>query len=246
MKNLNVPEALEPDDFDLPQAVAEIRRNEQLELAKQRNENKLKIHQNLMSRAAIPFRYQNASLNNCLAGQVEAYAKARFFTDNFEKNIKSGAGYGLLFFGDIGTGKTHLACAIANELMKQYKPVLYTTVLEAILLVKKPWSNSEISEFETYEQLAKPELLIIDEIGVQKGSDFEINVISSIIDTRSRACLPTIAISNLNPIGVAEMIGERAFDRLLGCGGDIVQMVGKSLRTYSYQNIKGVRHEQKN
>ncbi|MGZ5053399.1 MAG: AFG1/ZapE family ATPase [Methylobacter sp.] len=209
---------------------AEISKQAAEKLADERRANKQKRTDSLAGRTAIPTRYRNAVLVPKVAGQMKAYDEARVFVENFPARLKSGAG--MLLWGDVGTGKTHLACGIANALIAQLRPVLYCTALEAVMLVKASWKKSAdgLTEYDVYERFGEPELLIIDEIGVQSGSDFERMVLTSIADIRSRNCLPTIIISNLPPEEIYGVIGERMFDRLVGFGANVVHMAGRSMR----------------
>lgn len=208
---------------------AELSKKAGEQLAIERHENAQRKMDDLLRRSALPSRYVNATLNQPNKWQLNAYAKAGDFVKNFAARLETGAG--MLLWGDIGTGKTHLACAIANDLRKQMRPVLYCTAMEAVSLVKASWSKTaEVTEFDVYARFGDPDLLVIDEIGVQNGTEFERTVLTSIADIRSRNCLPTIVVSNLAPKEIFALIGERMFDRLVGYGADIVHMPGKSLR----------------
>ena len=57
-------------------------------------------------------------------------------------------------------------------------------------------------------------LLVIDEIGVQYGTDSEQTILFDVLDKRYRDMRPTILLTNQNTIGLKAFIGERAFDRL--------------------------------
>jgi DNA replication protein DnaC len=213
----------------LEQMKATVRRRDACALARVRAEARQRRINKLVCRSAIPPRYQTASLEQPASEQAHAYGIARQFVEQFPDHCRTGAG--LIFWGDIGTGKTHLGCAVANVLISQMRSVMYCTALETILLIKAAWHrNTGGSEYETYERFTIPELLIIDELGIQHGSAFEQMVMTAIIDARCRQCLPTIGITNLTPEALCGMIGERAFDRLVGFGGQIVHMVGASKR----------------
>ncbi len=205
-----------------------ISRNAHLDLENERQENRQKRMAGLLNRSAIPTRYADAKLVIKSESQAEAYRAGELFVDHFETHLKTGKG--MVIWGDVGTGKTHLSCAIANALMANFRPVLYCTALEAVLRVKSTWNKREQSEFDIYAQFGDPDLLIIDEIGVQIGSEFERMVLTAIADIRSRNCRPTIIISNLNPSAIFELLGERMFDRLVGFGASVVHMAGPSLR----------------
>ncbi|MGI9212965.1 MAG: ATP-binding protein [Methylococcaceae bacterium] len=183
----------------------------------------------LLCRAQIPRRYTNASLDFPAPSQLAAYRFGKHFVDSFERRLETGAG--ALIYGGIGTGKTHLACAISNALMGDMRPTLYCTALEAIQAVKASWRrDSATTELDVYAAFSVPQLLILYEIGVQFGTDTERLILTGIADIRSRNCLPTIGISNLGPEYVCELLGERTFDRLIGYGAEMVPMHGTSLR----------------
>jgi len=208
---------------------AEISREAAEKLAEERQAMRQSRAEGLMSRTAIPARYRDADLMPKTSAQVKAYAEGKAFVDGFQDRLKTGAG--MVIWGDVGTGKTHMACAIANALIAQLRPALYCTALEAIMLVKSTWKRTAgMSEYDVYGRFGEPQLLIIDEIGVQCGTDFERMVLTSIADIRSRNCLPTIIISNLNPEEMYGVLGERMFDRLVGFGANITHMPGRSLR----------------
>lgn len=209
---------------------AEISQRAILALSQERKEIRQNKANDLLRRSAIPSRYVGADLGQCTKEQEKAYGQAMEFVNNFKSRLKSGAG--MVLWGDVGTGKTHLACAIANALRLQNRPVLYCTALEAVTLIKSSWKKTSdgLTEYDIYERFGDPELLIIDEIGVQFGSEFERMVLTSIADIRSRNCLPTIIISNHNPEEIYSLLGERMFDRLVGFGANVVHMAGPSMR----------------
>jgi len=220
--------ALSSDELMLQ--AAEISKQAAAKLGEERQALRQKKSNDLMSRTAIPARYRDAKLLAKSAEQSQAFVEGKAFVDNFQGRLRTGAG--MVLWGDIGTGKTHLACAIANALIAQLRPVLYCTALEAVMLVKSSWKRGAdgLTEYDIYQRFGDPQLLIIDEIGVQLGSDFERMVLTSIADIRSRNCLPTIIISNLNPEEIYSLLGERMFDRLVGFGANMVNMPGRSMR----------------
>lgn len=210
--------------------VAELSRQAAVQLATERQENRQRKANELLGRLTIPKRYATANLDLPSSTQPTAYDIAKTFVAEFDSKLKSGAG--MMLWGDVGTGKTHLVCGIANALRIQMHSVLYCTAIEAVMLVKSSWKRGDtgLTEYDVYSRFADPELLILDEIDAQIGRDFERMVLTNIADIRSRNCLPTIVISNLTPKEIYTLLGERMFDRLVGFGADIVNMPGKTLR----------------
>lgn len=222
--------ALSPDEFQ--RQIREIDEREQARLTQERAAARQRQLSRLTRDAAIPPRFATADLFAApKRGQEAAYDAAMAFFYEFGTHATTGAG--MLLYGPVGSGKSHLACAMANELIKSMRTVLYCTALEAFQLVKASWRReSQDSERDIYERLGGVDLLILDELGVQFGSDTEGLILTTIADLRSRNCLPTVAVSNLEPEAIYGLVGERVFDRLMGHGGKSIRVprVGRSLR----------------
>lgn len=134
------------------------------------------------------FKPLNASLK-------EALRQARLYADNFEKIEKKGVGF--CFYGQCGTGKTMLACALLQELAKKGVQGLYRPlwdVMAAVMAADR--YGGDKSEFLA---IRKARFLVIDEMGVQNGSNFEERCLMPIIDERSGRHLPTVYVTNLVP-----------------------------------------------
>ena len=182
--------------------------------------------------AAIPERFQDRTLDTYIAtnhGQKKALAFSKDYAANFDEIRK--VGRSAIFVGKPGTGKTHLAIGIALHIMKQNRSVLFTTVQKAIRSVKDTWvKGSAISETQAIETLAFPDLLIMDEVGVQFGSDFEKQIIFDVMNDRYEKRKPCILLSNIGPNDLAGYLGERVADRLREDGGKLIAFDWESHR----------------
>ena len=108
---------------------------------------------------------------------------------------------------------------------------VYMTVGRAFRSVKDTFRrDSGRAEQEVLSHFAAPELLILDEIGVQYGSDTEKNILFEIVNERYEALKPTILISNLARLALTEYAGERVIDRMKENGGRVVVFDWKSHR----------------
>jgi DNA replication protein DnaC len=181
----------------------------------------------MMGRAAIPPRFVNRSLRNYTAdtdGQKRALSVCQRYAATFTKD--GGAkenGTCLILAGNPGTGKTHLAAGVANYLLENGSTAVYSTAMTAIRAIRETWQNKTgKTESQVIQDFVKPDLLILDEIGVQHGTEAEKLHLFDLINARYEAVKPTLIISNLELDAVEQFIGERAFDRLREGGGKAV------------------------
>lgn len=182
--------------------------------------------------AAIPERFQDRTLDTYIAsnpGQEKALAFSKDYAAQFDEIRK--VGRCAIFVGKPGTGKTHLAVGIALHIMKQNRSVLFTTVQRAIRSVKDTWARgSEVSESQAIQTLAYPDLLILDEVGVQFGSDFEKQILFDVLNERYEKRKPCILLSNIAPSELSGYLGERVADRLREDGGKLIAFDWESHR----------------
>ena len=175
--------------------------------------------------AGIPERFQTRSLKTFVAEtpeQVRALQFATAYADSFDQALKTGRS--AVFLGKPGTGKTHLAVGIGLRIMHRDRcTVLFTTTMRAIRRVKDTWSRgSDESETQAIAALVFPDLLILDEVGVQFGSETEKLILFDVLNERYEKRRPTLLLSNLDLDGVRSYLGERIFDRLREDAGEMV------------------------
>lgn len=195
---------------------------------------KLAAWQKKIGQSGIPDRFHGRSLENFMAetpAQKKALAFAQVYADEFDKVLAIGRS--ALFVGKPGTGKTHLAAAIGMQIMhRQSRTVLFTTVMRAIRRVKDTWvKGCAESESQAIATLVAPDLLILDEVGVQFGSDFERNILFDVLNERYEKRRPTILMSNLPVADVTAYLGERVIDRIREDGGARIVFDWESYRS---------------
>jgi DNA replication protein DnaC len=187
----------------------------------------------LLGMSGIPKRFMGRSFDNFrveTTHQRNALAVSRYFAENFDNCLSTGAS--LLFCGNPGTGKTHLASAIANDICNKGRSAVFMNVFDAIATIKDTWRNdSAMTEKQAYSALTEPDLLILDEVGVQFGTEAEKIILFKILNGRYIDVKPTIVISNLTPEGINEYLGDRVVDRLREGGGSVVVFNWESYRT---------------
>jgi len=142
-----------------------------------------------------------------------ALVKAQRFADGFRSHLKTGAS--LTFIGGIGTGKTHLAVAIAHHAMAFGHSVMYETAYDLVTRMRDCMRrDAETSTTAMMDAYGAIDLLVLDEIGIQGATDDVRGHLTNVIDRRYRNARPTIIISNLDKGALSEYLGDRIADRL--------------------------------
>ena len=120
------------------------------------------------------------------------------YVENFPK--MKAKGKGLMFLGGFGTGKTFLAACIANALLDEGFSVLMTSFPRLINTIHGMREGKQ----EYIDSLNKYSLLIIDDLGVERQSEYVAEIVQNIIDSRYRAGLPVVITTNLSPKDFSE------------------------------------------
>ena len=121
---------------------------------------------------------------------------------------------GCLFWGGVGTGKSYLAGCIANALMEKEIPVHMTN----FALILNDLAASFEGRNEYISRLCRYPLLILDDFGMERGTEYGLEQVFNVIDSRYRSGKPLIVTTNLtlddlrNPEDTAH---SRIYDRLL-------------------------------
>ncbi|HAT1562064.1 TPA: ATP-binding protein [Raoultella planticola] len=146
-------------------------------------------------------------------GQKHALTMAKSYTQNFGSGFAS-----FVFSGSPGTGKNHLAAAIGNSLLKDGRTVLVVTVPDLSTRVRACYDEGK-SESALLDDLTRVDLLVLDELGMQRDSKSEKVLLNQIIDRRLAAMKPVGVLTNLNHELLTETLGARILDRLQMDGG---------------------------
>lgn len=212
---------------------AENDRERSAELAKMDAERRQARIDAIMRRSGIPERFKARRFENYVAendGQRRALQSCEQYAREFDDVRKIGRC--LILAGNPGTGKTHLACSIANHLMPLGRSALFIGALDAIKRIRATWArDSDETELQVMRAFREVDLLILDEVGTQFGTEAEMTQVFEIINGRYMDVKPTVVLTNVFHDKLEAVIGHRSLDRLRENGGRLVPFEWDSYRS---------------
>jgi len=170
----------------------------------------------VMERARIPKRYEHCDFESFStdledgktysALHTESLAKAKLITQKFVQNYPASSDKGLLLMGPAGTGKTHLAVAALKELIDRGHAGLFCDYRELLKEIQASYNPaSDTTEMRILEPIRTVEILVLDDLGAAKPSDWVRDIIEIILNARYNKNLTTLIttnyVDNPNPKG---------------------------------------------
>lgn len=194
----------------------------------------------LLGQSGIKRRFQQRTFPNfrCdTAGRKKNYDIAKEYADNFA--YYNARGDGLYIEGTNGTGKTHLAAAIALQLIGEGIPVICKTSSDLLQDIKRSFSFEGAKEHEVLDIYKKVDLLIIDDLGKEQCSDWGMSTLYSILNDRYEDMKPTIVTTNYNTEDLANALTPKGFDNT-----KIVAIISRlketsTVMTMAWRDIRG-------
>lgn len=195
-------------DYDAEQE----RKKREQELEEQRARKRARIER-LLGKSGIKKRFQQRTFDKFITdtpARKRCYRAARDYADNFAAIYPTGAG--LYIEGSNGTGKTHLAAAIALQLIEQGIPVVCKTSSDLLGDIKRAFDNGEVSEYDVLRAYKDVDLLIIDDLGKEQCTDWSMSTLYSILNDRYEDMKPTIITTNYGDADLVRALTPKGYD----------------------------------
>lgn len=197
-------------------AEAERRREE----AKQAEEFAERVRMNLRA-SGVPAAYRKCTFEaDPCAPQMRAYLPqndsqaaalriARDYADGYESMLEDGLG--LYIAGPVGTGKTHLAAAIANELIRAgHGKILFVSSIDMLANIKASFGDNRQNAADVVDAYKTAKLLVIDDLGKEHHArgGWAMDVLAEILHTRDAQGRPVIVTSNYAPAALEGRLSD--------------------------------------
>jgi DNA replication protein DnaC len=179
----------------------------------------------------MSMRLQAAGLSPALQRQTFANFDLRYYEGEFlemarrslsaaqdfvRESLEGRAKRGLLFTGPVGSGKTFLACAIANALLAEGRDVFFVVVPDFLEAIRSSFNRAEEQpRSEIEERSRSAEILILDDLGAHNYTEWTRNTIYALLNYRLNHELPTVITTNLSLEQLEYHLGERTTSRIL-------------------------------
>ena len=147
----------------------------------------------------------------------EAVTGIRDYAEHLEEWLEEGMG--LVLYGAVGTGKTHLAVGLCKLACGLGIEALFLTMSQLLNRLKATYNNQgngSKQEIEVLNELTNVSLLVLDDLGAENPSAWARDRIYDLVNRRYLAGRPLIVTTNHGPQALAEALSERAVSRLWG------------------------------
>jgi len=181
-------------------------------LAEERKRKQERIER-LLGKSGIKKRFQRRTFEKFITDtpeRVRCYQIAKRYADSF--SIRYENGDGLYIEGTNGTGKTHLAAAIALQLINEGVPVVCKTSSDLLLDIKKAYDDEYTKESAVLDVYKSVDLLIIDDLGKEQCSDWSVSTLYSILNDRYEDMKPTIITTNYGAEDLIRALTPKGYD----------------------------------
>lgn len=176
-------------------------------------EEKMRRVRRLRNNSMMQSKYKDAKFSSFIKTKENqrVYEFAQKYTEQFGKMFEKNQG--ILFWGNVGTGKSYTAACIANALLDNMVTVIMTSFVEILQKLQ----GTQMDESAYVRNLNEVKLLIIDDLGTERNTDYALEKVYNVIDGRSRSGMPLILTTNMTldeMMKTTDIRYERVYDRI--------------------------------
>ena len=150
------------------------------------------FQKNNLGKRQLNSTFENYKITN---KNKKAYENAKKYAN---KLINGVTDKGLFITGTYGVGKTYLASCIANEVIKNKITVVFGTLIQLLDYIKDTYKDSDMSDKEYLNLYSSVDLLIIDDLGKEKPTEWVLEKLFLIVNNRYNNYLPIVITTNYN------------------------------------------------
>jgi len=213
------------------------------------------LYKRIIYNAYIPQRFKEKSFDNYEPNKKnkKVYEEVLNYARKFYKHYENGNW--LLMQGKYGTGKTHLAIATIKDAAywfasnysdkridypvdaistkENMRPILFKNVTDLLQDIKKAYNHIDVDEDQVMWKYQTKPLLVIDDLGAEKPSEWQQEKLYSILDYRYRELKPTVITTNYSMGELIDRVSQRVVERIqeasykTGFRGESYRMGGK-------------------
>jgi DNA replication protein DnaC len=180
----------------------------------------------------IPRRFEGVSFERPPVSDIARTApdqiqSLRRYVSRIEENLDSGRG--LWIQGDVGTGKTTLAMLVSKAALDAGRSVAIYSLPRLLNLLREAMDSME-GKLDFLDRLTAVDLLHIDDLGAEHQTDWVLEQLYSIVNSRYEAERAIVATTNLMPDELSDRLGQRTVSRLVEICGDLIPLFGEDKR----------------
>jgi DNA replication protein DnaC len=200
----------------------------------------------LLSGARIPKRYEHCELSSYTTdfpGAHTSLAMAHISASKFVEEFDPRDGAGLLLIGKIGTGKTHLAVGIIKELiLARGVPCLFYDYRELLKEIQNSYNASvQTTELEVLRRVFETDVLVLDELGAVKPTEWVWDTVSLILNTRYNNNRTTIITTNFEDQAAAGVSGSLSAVRAAAREETLGDRIGERMRSRLHEMCRIIK-----
>src|ERR1022692_4809083 len=202
----------------------------------------------MIAAARIPKRYEHCELSNLTTdfpGADHSVALAQISAARFVQEFSPQDSAGLLLVGGIGTGKTHLAVGILKELIAtRGSACLFCDYRELLKQIQNSYNDSvQATELQVLRPVFEAEVLLLDELGAVKPSEWVWDTVSLILNTRYNDNRTTLITTNFEDQPAAGANGSISAARAATRAETLGDRIGERMRSRLHEMCRVIKME---